>query len=481
MSLNFYGRSRELTLLNNLLDKKTASFVVIKGRRRIGKSRLIEEFAKGHRFYKLEGLAPRKGVTAQSQREQFSKQLAKHFNVPVKADDWWDLLWFLADKTKKGRAIVLLDEISWMGSEDPDFLGKLKAVWDDHFKKNPNLIFILCGSVSTWIDKNILSSTGFAGRQSLLLTLKELPLYVCNEFWGASKQNISSYEKFKLLTVTGGIPRYLEEMNPKIPAEENIRRLCFENTGILFKEFDQIFSDAVMTEAKSYKQIVSYLAERAFADRGAIAAAIGMEVGGVISDYLENLGEAGFVARDYTWSLKNGEISKLSYYRLKDNYLRFYLKYIFPNKAKIENGLFEKKSITGLPGWDTIMGFQFENLVISNHESIINLIGIRAEDVIFANPFFQKKTLKQSGCQIDYMIQTKFNTAYVCEIKFSRFEITPAVIQEVSDKISKLKLPRYFSYRPVLIHVNGVREDVVDSEYFAKIIDFGSLFEDTIK
>jgi uncharacterized protein len=477
MTSHFYGRSHELGLLNDLVQKKTASLAVIKGRRRVGKSRLIEEFAKGHCFCKLEGLAPRKGTTAQTQREQFSKQLTKYFNVPVKADDWWDLLWFLADKTKRGKTIILLDEISWMGNLDPDFLGKLKAIWDNHFKKNPKLILILCGSVSTWIDKNILSSTGFAGRLSLSLTLKELPLDVCNKFWGANAQKISAYEKFKLLAVTGGIPRYLEEIKPKLSAEENIRRMCFESSGILFKEFDQIFSNALMTEAKSYKQIALYLAERGFADRKAIASAAKLEIGGVISDYLENLVEAGFVARDYTWHIRNGNISKLSHYRLKDNYLRFYLKYILPNKAKIEKGIFEKKSITGLSGWDTIMGFQFENLVISNHENIVKLIGLRAEDVIFANPFFQKKTARQLGCQIDYLIQTKFNTIYVCEIKFSRFEITPTVIKEVSDKILKLKLPRYFSYRPVLIHVNGVREDVEDSEYFAEIIDFSKILE----
>jgi len=477
MTAPFYGRKGELDLLDNLTNKKSASLIVIKGRRRVGKSRLIEEFAKGKRFYKLEGLAPRSETTAQSQREQFSKQLAHYFNVPVKADNWWDLLWFLADKTKRGKTIILLDEISWIGDLDPDFLGKLKAVWDNHFKKNPKLILILCGSVSTWIDQEILSATGFTGRLSLALTLKELPLSVCNEFWGANKQQTSAYEKFKLLAITGGIPRYLEEMKSKLSAEENIKQMCFESTGILFKEFDQIFPQTVMTEAKSYQMIVSYLAERSFADREAIAAAANLEVGGVISDYLDNLVEAGFVARDYTWHIKNGEISKLSHYRLRDNYLRFYLKYVQPNKAKIEKGLFETKSITSLPGWDTIMGLQFENLVINNHENIIQRIGIRAEDVIFANPFFQKKTTRQSSCQIDYMIQTKFNTVYICEIKFSRFPVISTVITEVAEKIKKLTLPKQVSYRPVLIHVNGAREDVVDSDYFVEIIDFSELLD----
>ena len=110
---------------------------------------------------------------------------------------------------------------------------------------------------------------------------------------------------------------------------------------------------------------------------------------------------------------------------------------------------------------------------MNNHHEIIQLLGLRPEDIIFANPFFQRKTARQKGCQIDYLIQTKFHCVYVCEIKFSQFEINPAIISEMKEKISRLKLPARFSYRPVLIHVNGVRQDVVDSGYFAEIIDFG--------
>lgn len=121
------------------------------------------------------------------------------------------------------------------------------------------------------------------------------------------------------------------------------------------------------------------------------------------------------------------------------------------------------------------MGFQFENLVLNNHQSIINLLGIHPEDLLFDNPFFQRKTSRMPGCQIDYLVQTRFNSVYVCEIKFSRFEITADIIVEMTEKLKRLKLPRHFSYRPVLIHVNGVREDVADSGFFSEIIDFSQL------
>ncbi|MFT3742167.1 MAG: hypothetical protein QM752_05790 [Gammaproteobacteria bacterium] len=206
-----------------------------------------------------------------------------------------------------------------------------------------------------------------------------------------------------------------------------------------------------------------------------LAKKINLPRAGELSQYLNDLVLSGFVHRDFTWLLKTGKVSKLSRYRLKDNYVRFYLKYILPNKAKIEKKNFHLKSLTALPGWDAIMGLQFENLVLNNHQTIVQLLGINPQDLVFDNPFFQRKTTRAPGCQIDYLIQTRFHTVYVCEIKFSRFEITPEVIQEVKDKLKALQLPRHFSYRPVLIHVNGVREDVVDSGFFSEIIDFSAL------
>lgn len=132
--------------------------------------------------------------------------------------------------------IVLLDEISWMGSRDPAFPGKLKTAWDTQFKKNDKLILVLCGSASTWIERNILSSTGFVGRVSRTLTLEELPLRDCASFWPDADGNVSPYEKAKILAVTGGIPRYLEEVDTNRSSEENIKRLCFSRGGLLVTE-----------------------------------------------------------------------------------------------------------------------------------------------------------------------------------------------------------------------------------------------------
>jgi hypothetical protein len=259
-------------------------------------------------------------------------------------------------------------------------------------------------------------------------------------------------------------------------AEANIQHLCFTKHGPLVNEFEYIFTDIFLKRSSIYKHIVETLA-LGVASQDELSKKTGFKRTGDLSEYLNELVLSGFICRDYTWNLKTGLISKLSYYRLKDNYVRFYLKYILPNKPKIETGVFENRSIASLPGWDTIMDLQFENLVLNNHHMIIQLLGVHREEVVFWNPFFQIKTNRYPGCQIDYLLQTRFNSVYLCEIKYSRSEIGPEIISEMEKKTSSLKLPKNFSYRPVLTHVNGVGEEVVDSGYFSNIIDFSQLLD----
>jgi hypothetical protein len=128
--------------------------------------------------------------------------------------------------------------------------------------------------------------------------------------------------------------------------------------------------------------------------------------------------------------------------------------------------------------WESIMGLQFENLVLNNRNLIKKIIGVQPQELVYDNPFFQHKTKLQKGCQIDYLIQTKFDTLYVCEIKFSKNPVSSEVISEVEEKIDRLQTPKHFTCRPVLIHVNGVTEKVEESGYFSKIVDFTRFLEE---
>lgn len=339
---DFIGREEELHELKTLLKKRSSSLVVIRGRRRIGKSRLIAEFCKTLPTISFAGIPPTKNTTAQSQREEFSRQMQYELKInKPEADDWGLLFRELIDHTQSGPKVIVMDEISWLGSKDPDFLGKLKNAWDTGFSKNTQLILILCGSVSSWIEKNILSSTGFFGRISLSMQLRELPLKDCARFWNSQERRVSPYEIFKVLSVTGGIPRYIEEIIPSATAEENMARLCFKESGTLFSEFDRIFHDLFSSRSEVYRRILLGMAERSLSLKE-IYKILEVQPSGSYVEYIDDLVQAGFVSRDYTWDLKSGKDSNLSRIRISDNYVRFYLKTIFPNKNQILSGNYDR-------------------------------------------------------------------------------------------------------------------------------------------
>jgi len=276
---------------------------VIRGRRRIGKSRLAEEFSKSFsKSYILTGIPPDSNVTAKSQIDEFSRQLNRAKVSLKESEDWGDSFTDLALHCKSGKILIILDEITWMGSKDPTFLPKLKTIWDTYFKKNPQLILIISGSNSTWIEKNILSSTGFVGRISCQIHLKELPLHRCNEFW-KSKFHLSPYEIFKLLAITGGVPRYLEEIRTDLTAEQNILNLCYKPEGILFNEFDQLFSDLFSSRNLLYKNIISQTVDQKPSLKD-ITHSLGKKPGGDFSEYLNELVESGFIIKDLDWNIK---------------------------------------------------------------------------------------------------------------------------------------------------------------------------------
>ena len=440
---------------------------MVKGRRRIGKSRLAEEYGKSFdRAVILTGLPPSPGITVRDQRLDFARQLARRFDIPVPPmEDWGDLFWTLAQQVQNGSVLVVLDEVSWLAGSDPTFLPKLKTAWDQDFKRNPRLVLLVSGSMSTWIDDNLLSNTGFVGRVSLELTLDELPLHECVQFWHPQDELISAHEKLRMLAVTGGVPRYLEEILPHEETVATIRRICFTSSGLLFHEFERLFSDLFNRRAKTYRSMVERLAQgRAMMDD--ICDAMGVKKGGNISAYLDELVRTGFVARDNTWNLQTGRPSRLGTFRLRDNYVRFYLKYIAPNRQRILAGTYR-----GPPAWPGVFGLQLENLLLNNRDRLHRDLGIDPSEIVCANPYLQRPTRRQRGCQVDYLVQTRFGTLYVVELKSSKTTLGVKVIQQMQDKIDRLAAPRHMSFRPVLVHLNGVSDTVLEQEYFAHIVD----------
>lgn len=471
----FVGRDNELQRLEDLSKSGRACLVVMKGRRRIGKSRLAEEFGKNKEYLSLSGLPPVKGVTAQDQRDAFSKQLASLFKIPfLTFKDWSDAFIFLSSHLTNKSTVILFDEISWMGSKDPTFTPKLKVWWDLVLQNYPGVVLILCGSISTWIDKNIINSTAFFGRVSLYIELGELSLSQSKQLLSLQGFKGSDLELFKILCVTGGVPWYLEQIKAYESTDENIKRLCFDKNGMLVHEFDRIFNDLFSTRGEIYKKIIKLLSQ-GMKNRTSLEKATGYSKSGTLSGHLKALEICGFISKHPDWSFKTGKAGKSILYRLSDNYLRFYIHYIEPNLAKIEQGSFLEVPLSSLPGWEPMLGFQLENLLLKNRSLIYKALGIHVQDIIIDNPYFQKASGRKKGCQIDYLIQTYSNTLFVCEIKMRRRELGTEVIDAMKTKIESLSLPKGFGVSPVLIHLGPISDALLSSRYFFRIIDIAEL------
>ena len=473
----FVGREEELKQLEALWNKVTkTSLVTVRGRRRIGKSTLIEHFAakSGAAFLKVEGLSPKTAKSNQDQLKAFYSQLQLQTGKSYEVADWLKAFRDLDEAIRDDRRmVVLLDEISWMGRYDRNFPGLLKVAWDNLFHRHPNLILFLCGSVSSWIRENILENAGFLGRPSADIVLRELPVRDCLAFWGGAGKRLSSREFIDMLSVTGGVPRYLEEIDPSLSVDESLRQTCFSPSGYLFKDFDLMFDELYDDSARERKEVLTVLAERPLTV-SEIADALKRPRNGHIADLVKDLVQAGFLIAERGNNPETGELRQEIRYRIGDNYVRFYLHFLEPRRAMIADGTYRFDSLEQLPGWDGILGLQFENLVLGALPALVRQLHLEKTRILSMAPFRKFGNDSERGCQIDCLIQTK-RSLYVVEIK-RKTEIGAEIIDEVERKIARLPYDQKLSVRPVLVYDGRLSPSVAEENYFTSIIPATELF-----
>lgn len=475
----FFGRDAELAQLDGLWAKRVASLVTCRGRRRIGKSRLIEEFSRrsGARFIKLEGLRPKPGMTERDQLAFFAAKLASQTRCEKTVpDDWYSAFVRLnRELGGRGRTVVLLDDVSWMARFSPTFPEILKNAWDDLFKKHPRLILVLCGSVSSWIRDAFVRNRAYVGRRSLDMVVGELPPAECAKFWGGRADRIDPREIIDVLSVTGGVPRYLEEIDPALSALENAKRLCFLPNSVLREDFDDMFND-VVTELPRFSARVL----RTFVDGSRtateVAAALKIGKGGDVTAVIENLVEAGFLAEAGRLNPETGRELRERRFRLRDNYARFYLKCIEPHKRIIDDGAFSFASFDELEGYDAIMGLAFENMVVNNYRVLLPLLHLDGLIIVSAGPYLRRATegpRGRKGCQIDLLVQSR-RTLCIVETKRMR-EIGREVIAEVDRKVRAIKRPDGVSVRTALVYDGHLSPVAAADGYFDSIVSFDTI------
>ena len=478
---HFIGRRGYLDDLESLWRKATSSLIACRGRRRIGKSTLIREFARrtSSAYIEVEGLPPDKEMTNQRQLDHFVAALAAQTDASSEpVANWIEAFHRLDGQIDDDkRTVVLLDEVSWMGGYDVNYPGALRTAWETYFHRHPRLVVAVCGSVSAWIKENILDNTGFTGRFSRDYILPELNLEECAEFWRGAKDRVSVREIFDVLSVTGGIPRYLEEIDPGLSAEENIRRMCFSTSGELYNDFDAIFSPIFGADVDFKRRILEALADGPMSG-SELSVRLGLKRNGRMASALRELKDGGFLSDDPGLNPATGESVRTGQYRLKDNYTRFYLKYVRPRKQQIEAGSFRFSSLGTLPEWNAVMGLQFENLIVNNAMSLIPHLHLGNSIVESAAPYRNMRRGAEGGkggCQIDLLIQTPM-TAYVVEVKRKR-EIDESIITEMKKRIAQLPLRKGMTPRPVLVYEGELAPYVEGSGYFDAVISAAKLID----
>ena len=469
----FFGREDVLKQLISLWGKRVSSLVTCRGRRRIGKSTLIERFAEqtGSRFIKIEGKRPRQGMTNESELEEFARQLADQCDTELTVpSNWRDAFRRLDSAIREGeKTVVLLDEISWLAYYDDGFADDLKIIWDNKLKKHDRLILVLCGSVSSWIKDNIVDNGAYMGRRSLDIVIRELPLHECVKFWGAAAERVSSKDILDVLSVTGGVPRYLEEIDPSLSAEENIRNLAFSPNGVLRVDFDEMFTDVITKRPRFAADVLGSLVDGPLGTAG-IAKKLQIDRSGNITLALKQLEEAGFVSTDAGINPETGEEARDSHYRLRDNYSRFYLKCIRPVSRIIDEGSYAFHSLAQFSEWDPIMGLAFENLVVNNYREILPSLHLDKALIVSAAPYRRAASSKtgRKGVQVDLLLQTKQSLCLV-EIKRKR-EIGREIVGEISEKCARLAKRPGVSLRTALVYDGELTPSVEADGYIDSIV-----------
>ena len=475
-NLSFFGRDEIINRLAALWNKRVPSLVTCRGRRRIGKTTLIQQFANRSkaRFIKLEGLKPKPKMSNADQLAAFASQLALQTqaerSVPV---DWLSAFTRLEREiSDDGRTVVLLDEISWMAYYDVTFAGSLKVAWDNLFKRHRRLVLVVCGSVSSWIKDWIIDSGDFYGRRSLDIVVPELPLSECVNFWGPAARRIGMREMLDVLCVTGGVPRYLEEVDPSLSAADNLRNMFFIPHAPLAVDFDEMFTEVITEQPTFTARVLRSLVDgrKSVSD---ISRVLGMQRNGHISRALDRLEECGLISSDSSSNPETGEMAREKIYRLSDNHALFYLRYVEPLRESIDRDAYEFVSLDALPEWETTMGFAFENLVVNNFRTLAKFLHLGKAPVLYAAPFRKRGTEGNEGFQIDLAIRQR-RTLWVVEVKRRR-NIGREVIDEVETKARRLHVGRDVSLRRALVYDGNLAPIVETDGCFDALIRFGDL------
>lgn len=327
----FVDRELEMETLQNEYERDGSALVVLYGRRRVGKTTLISEFIKGKRA--LFFLASEE-AEAQN-RNAFKEKVAEFIDSDLlrSADiKSWDVLFkAIMDTPFESKPVIVLDEFQYLGKANPAFPSIFQRIWEE-ILKDKSVMVILCGSLISMMESQTLAyGSPLYGRRTAQIRLKQIPFGYYHEFF----PNKSRKELIEMYAVTGGVPKYIELFSESKDIYSAIQKCVLNRSGYLYDEPHFLLQQEV-SEVGSYFSIIKAIAA-GNSKLSAISSILEIKSTS-LTKYLKTLIDLDILEREVPITEENPEKSKKGLYKIKDNYLRFWFAFVYPNMSFIESG-----------------------------------------------------------------------------------------------------------------------------------------------
>jgi len=409
------GRSEEQARLKRLLASRKSEFVVLYGRRRVGKTFLVKTtFQNSFAFYATGS----QGGDSREQLRIFNEEIVNHGGASLeKATSWHEafenLNKLIAAKPQGAKKVVFLDEISWMGSSDTHFLSALDHFWNRWASSRDDVILIVCGSATSWIINNIVNDTGgLHNRLTDQIRLEPFTLGECEEYFKVAGTPLPRYQTLEFYMIFGGIPYYMDFYQGDRSPAQNIDRLYFAPGAPLANEYANLYQ-ALFKNPERYLSVVEALgSKKKGLTREELSDASKIKGGGTLTQILIDLINCGFV-REY---LAFGKKHRDKIYQLIDPFTLFHLTFAEKQKRHVEN-FWQQYSAT--PAHSTWSGYAFELVCLLHVREIKRALGISG--VLTEISSWRSKT-SVPGAQIDLVLDRSDGIINLCEMKYSMDE-----------------------------------------------------------
>lgn len=469
---HFIGRLQERSLLESIDQAEQATIVVIYGRRRVGKTELIEQTYRHRNIIKFEGI---EGKPEKNQMAYVLLQLSEYAQDPliakVQCSSWLEIFQILARYVENGRWTLYFEELQWLADYKDNFVSELKYSWDNYLRHNKKLIVILCGSSPSFMLTHAVKSRALYNRSQYEIPLRPFGLRETREFL----KKRSHREVLEAYLTVGGIPEYLKWVNKESSVFLSLCKHSFGTGSFFLREYEKIFISNLATN-KNYKKIVEFLSKRRFATRKEITQHLKTQSGGTVTNLLEDLEICGFIKHYVPFYLEPTGL--LGRYCIEDVYLQFYFKFISPLIQEIEQGNYNSNPTSAIKT-DTYykwLGFAFERFCRNNHRIFAKLLGFHGVQYQ-SGAFFSKKTNEEdAGYQIDLIFDRADGVYTICEVKYVSAKISSKVITEFERKLALFPNPKHKTIQKVLIASDGAEKGLIDRNYFDQIITLDDIF-----